>query len=100
MKLIFCSTCMDVFKLTYELRSCKCGKCVGRYDEDGCNSVTNGIGHALAIGNGSLYNAVMSGKSHFPDEEDRITFLAWTRPNDGPKNPYSRIDLDLKMETT
>ncbi len=96
MKLILCDQCMDVFKLAFELRSCNCGKCVGRYDEDGHHAVTNGQGRALAIGNGSLFNAIC-GHSQFV-YKDSITFLAWTRPHDGPKNSHSRIDPDLKME--
>ncbi len=104
MKLILCGDCFDVFKLSLELRSCHCGKCVGRYDDDGSHSVTNGKGFALAIGNGSLFQAAVFGRSHFPTDiagdGNRVTFLAWTRPHDGPKNPHSRVDPDLKMEKT
>jgi hypothetical protein len=31
MKLIFCTYCQDVFKLTKKVKSCECGKCKGKY---------------------------------------------------------------------
>lgn len=34
MKLIFCTECHDIVKLTLETRSCKCGLCSGKYLND------------------------------------------------------------------
>ena len=41
MKLIFCSICHDVFKLSRTLKSCECGKAKGRYLEDGLYTEIN-----------------------------------------------------------
>ena len=53
MKLIFCSTCHDVFKLSRTLKSCECGKAKGRYLADGLYAEINGgaipIGMALSL---------------------------------------------------
>lgn len=97
MKLIFCDTCKDVFKLTVgRVRSCECGKCRGRYDDNGSTAVTNGKGFALAIGNGSLLRAI-AGDPHFrvPEYEDMDVFLAWVREHDGVTNPNSRVSENL-----
>lgn len=101
MKLIFCDACYDVFKLSLELRSCECGKCRGRYDDNHATAVTNGEGYALAIGNGSLQKALMGRaqfeytSTHHGYEIPLTTFLAWVRPHDGDQNPRSRVDPDL-----
>ena len=42
MKLIVCTECWDVFKLDFEIRNCKCGKCSGRYLDDGVHSEYRG----------------------------------------------------------
>ena len=102
MKLIFCPACQDVFKLNYELRSCECGRCCGQYDVDGHHAVTNGKGYCLAIGNGSLRNAIF-GLAQFDytasDSRGKLTtFLAWVRPHEGPENPRSRINPNLRRE--
>jgi hypothetical protein len=93
MKLLYCDSCQDVFKLDYDVRECKCGKVRGRYNEDGYTAVTNGKGRSLAIGSGSLLQAFY-GVPAF-EYKDKITFLAWVRPNDGPQNPRSEINESL-----
>ncbi len=99
MKLIFCDTCSDVFKLSLKLRECECGQCKGRYDLDGEYAVTNGKGHCIAIGNGGLARAIFGNPifdytcRHSGLKLD--TILAWVRPHDGPMNPRSRVDPDL-----
>ena len=101
MKLIFCDFCHDVFKLDYELRSCKCGKCCGHYDRDGAHAVTNGEGYALAIGNGSLMKAMQGiaqyeySSTHHGYDIPLTTFLAWVRPHEGEENPRGRVDPEL-----
>lgn len=94
MKLMFCDFCFDVFKLDYDLRSCKCGQVKGKYEEDGHHAVTNGEGRCLAIGNGSLIAALNGAEQQFK-YEDYDTFLAWVRPHTGPENPRSRVETDL-----
>lgn len=105
MKLIFCDMCWDVFKLDYDLRSCKCGNCKGMYDDNGATAVTNGKGCSIAISNGSLQNALMGEaqyeykSTHHGYDIPLTTFLAWVRPHEGDQNPRSRVDPDLGKDT-
>lgn len=101
MKLIFCDMCYDVFKLDLELRSCKCGRCCGQYEDDGAHALTNGKGYAIGIGNGSLQSAIM-GKAqyeytskHHGHDIPLTTFIAWVRPHEGDENPRSVVDPEL-----
>lgn len=86
MKLIFCDTCWDIFKLsTEEIRSCECGKCCGCYLPDGHHAEVNGEGFSLAIGNGSLVQAIKNMQTHEGEsKEDYINVAgikyAWARP--------------------
>lgn len=102
MKLMLCTKCMDVFKLTRSTRTCACGTVVGKYDEDGHHAVTNGKGKCLAIGNGSLLHSMWYGEPHPAINSDKYAnynkVLCWTRPHEGPKNPRSRVDPDLAKE--
>lgn len=60
MKLILCGSCYDVFKLDYDLRSCKCGKCSGAYESDGWHAWYMGsAAYPLGIENSSLRKAVV-----------------------------------------
>jgi hypothetical protein len=103
MKLLFCERCADVFKLGFELKSCDCGHVKGKYINN-TYAVTNGNGINLAIGNGSLMNAIADMQKIDPSDPkiDRHTYIdgakieyAWCRPNDGFGNPHSRVDKDL-----
>ena len=105
MKLLFCSKCWDVFKLAREMRQCFCGDVKGHYLADGHNAVVNGKGHSLAIGNGSLQQAIFrvtaesvgaGDKDHFIDT-GRIEY-AWVRPHTGTGNPRCTIDPDLDTQ--
>lgn len=42
MKLLHCGNCLDVFNLTYETKSCRCGETKGRYLPDGINAIYSG----------------------------------------------------------
>ena len=96
MKLIFCKNCWDVFKLTVgELRACGCGRCVGQYDDNRHTAVTNGEGYALAIGNGSLLDAIRGEKYPYRDYYGYRTVMCWVRDHDGETNPNSRVDKGL-----
>ena len=54
MKLIFCRECQDVFKLDYSIKTCKCGKCYGKYLSDGLTAEVNKEAVILGINNNSL----------------------------------------------
>jgi len=58
MKLIYCSSCFDVFKLDYEPRYCKCGESTGHYLKDGLNAVYSGSGIPLGFSNPTLLMAL------------------------------------------
>ena len=102
MKLLFCDKCCDIFKLDEEPRKCKCGEVTGRY-LDNRYAVTNGKGFSIAIGNGSLMNAIikMVKLELDHDDNDRQDFIknckishAWLRPNSGPGNPHITVMED------
>lgn len=95
MKLLFCPECSDVFKLESEHRQCKCGKVSGHYINQQ-DAVTNGQGISLAIGNGSLVNAIGIlnglGDNHYRHEYIKESpVLCWVRPNDGIGNPHTKV---------
>lgn len=102
MKLLYCITCEDVFKLDKDLRSCRCGIVKGRYI-DNITAETNGKGISLAIGNGSLQNAITDMLAQIGNG-NRESFLevgkgrishAWVRPNQGEGNPHTVINRNL-----
>ena len=86
-----------LFKLSMNnKKSCECGFVNGKYT-DNVNSVTNGNGISIAIGNGSLLQAIQKMKN-INKNQDRRFFIdncriefAWIRPNDGEGNPHSSI---------
>lgn len=99
MKLLFCPECFDVFKLEAKERSCKCGMVTGRYINIS-EAVTNGKGYSIAIGNGSLINAIRDMTEMFHSSEDygRHDYIkgsriegAWVRPNEGIGNPHTKV---------
>jgi hypothetical protein len=57
MKLLYCTRCHDVKKLTYKRRACQCSASSGYYREDGLNAVVNGLGLIIGINNQSLLDA-------------------------------------------
>jgi len=92
MKLLFCYNCSDIFKLDRdEARHCKCGKVSGRY-VDNTYAEVNGEGVSLAIGNGSLIQAMYSlthGRTERRPENSNV--ICWVRPHEGPANPHTKI---------
>jgi hypothetical protein len=101
MKLIYCPDCEDVFKLDLEkLRSCKCGKCSGKYIDRG-NAEVNGQGVSLAISNPALWSAIAR-LSHHKNQEDVSDHYkcpdawhveCWVRPHEGTFNPRTKIRM-------
>lgn len=107
MKLLLCHQCGDVFNLKAELKSCACGLVKGRYIND-LEAVVNGEGTSLAIGNGSLHQAIAEAiwmkadpRIGLPSPYDRHqgSIIAWARPNSGPANPHTTVQKDLGKET-
>lgn len=102
MKLLYCLDCEDVFKLSFEVKTCKCKKVQGRYINRSEAEVSeNGI--SIAIGNGSLDAAIADMQEHFANTKGKATRSeyqeigkggishAWVRPNTGAGNPHSRL---------
>lgn len=98
MKLLFCPDCSHVFSLHFNLRSCDCGKVSGRYI-DRVTAEVNGQGISLAIGNGSLRQAIYEmERSKHSDYADRDHFkdrcrveYCWVRPHEGNGNPHTKV---------
>jgi hypothetical protein len=57
MKLILCTACGDIRKLSYDT-VCQCGKAYGAYTSDGVNATYGGSAIPLFIDNNSLASAV------------------------------------------
>ena len=97
MKLLFYPECHDVFKLGYKHRQCECGHCSGRYVNNS-EAVVNGNGYSLAIGNGSLANAIhklhTKGKDGARGEyyKECPVDYCWVRPHEGAGSPHTTIE--------
>lgn len=107
MKLLYCPRCEDVFKLSLKkVRQCDCGMVKGRYINH-LLAETNGKGIHIAIGNGSLINAIgdMERLQRITkDEADRDEYYksgkgrishAWVRPQSGNGNPHTIVNETL-----
>ncbi len=90
MKLLLCLECHDIIKLDYEVKSCKCGRCRGKYNKDGLTAVVNGNGLSIGINNNDIYpaleNVYKGGVGHIK---------CWARPHEGDHNPHTKIDKEL-----
>lgn len=100
MKLLLCPNCSDIIKLTYKKKSCECGYVKGYY-EDRIHAVTNGKGYCIAIGNGSIENAIRN-LHMLPDDLSRNEYIGkcrveycWIRPHDGNGNRHTRVDENI-----
>jgi len=102
MKLLFCHKCYDLFKLDIELRSCKCGYVKGKYINE-VQAEVNGNGYSIAIGNGSLIEAIRElnfyQKNKNMDRDDYISHnkihYTWVRPHEGEGNLHTKINKEL-----
>ena len=70
MKLIYCKSCGDVFKLTSrEQRSCRCNRSAGIYEDDKWTVTVGGPCHVIGIANQDL--GPMSGLDHRLDRDEQ-----------------------------
>lgn len=96
MKLIFCPECHDLVRLWIGVeRSCICGKVSGRYI-DNTNAEVSKSAISVAIGNGSLQDAVYTllRNKDLPilreDWKPLAPVEVWLRPNSGVGNPHTK----------
>ena len=104
MKLLFCTRCLDMFKLViFEPRSCRCGWVSGQLQDNNI-AVVNGTGISLCIDNWSLVEA---GNKHQTIEQNHETgyyaehtpLSCYVRPHTGLGNPRTMIREDLDTST-
>ena len=82
MKSIFCDECRDLVMLRFHKRICECGRCGGRYREDGMHIEIFGPCKILGFNNNSLLYAIMK----TPNNEGRgVNFTAFTIANNSPR---------------
>lgn len=107
MKLLLCPKCSDVFKLSQEMRTCRCKYIKGRYIDNVYAEVSdNAI--SIALGNGSIEQAwfkMLAVQSTSKNKADRREYIekakidyAWVRPNSGPGNPHTKLIKEKKKE--
>lgn len=105
MKLLFCPECQDIFKLKVgEMRFCECGHVYGKYADNGRDAYVSESGVSIAIGNGSLREAIfgmMALQAKSKNSADRKSYqtggkieYAWVRPNEGEGNPHCKVIYD------
>ena len=59
MKLLYCNSCHDIFKLGYSLKSCACGLSSGNYLPDGLNAEIHGeFAMTLGFANSTFVRAL------------------------------------------
>lgn len=75
MKLIFCTECHDIVKLTHSKRVCSCSQSWGRY-EDNINARIGGKAVPLGFANPSFVQALKSR----PESGDGREFCAFVIP--------------------
>jgi hypothetical protein len=80
MKLLYCPSCDDVFKLDYQPRICKCGDVIGHYFEDGLTAVYSKNGIPLGFNNSSLIEAI----NNQPESGMGKNFTAFVIPKQCP----------------
>lgn len=102
MKLALCKDCWDVFKLSDEMRHCKCGKIKGRYLDNRMAEVSKDA-ISIALGNGSVelaYGQMLghqietkdtASRSSYHEKDKGLIEYAWIRPNTGPGNPHTKV---------
>jgi len=79
MKLILCSKCRDLFRLTYTYRVCECGESAGNYVDE-INAETYGKAISVGFANYSFIQAV----NNQPEEGMGKEFTAFVIPKKCP----------------
>lgn len=98
MKLLFCSKCLDMIKLDYDLRQCQCGKVMGRHLSSR-KAVYAGPAIAIDVDNVSLVKAMSSDvKGDVPldtkvVDKDNPLFKK-VKKKEIPKGDYLTLDFD------
>jgi hypothetical protein len=81
MKLLHCDSCLDVFNLTYDTKTCRCGATKGKYLPDGVNAIYSGeYATPLGFANFSFYTAML----RQPEEGRGERFEAFVIPKNCP----------------
>jgi hypothetical protein len=75
MKLGFCPACKDIFKFTFDVRACSCGKCSGVMKDKELVQI-NGPVKVLGINDKTLYEAIAAQPVQGPGKE----FVAFVHP--------------------
>jgi len=88
-KLLLCTDCADVFKLSAAMTACDCGRTRGRYLDDGLHAEVFGE-HALVIGldNHGLARAIDAHFDYYP--EDNLSIAAWIMAEPARNVTYHR----------
>jgi len=77
MKLIYCKYCDDVFKLGYKTKTCKCGRCYGKYVDE-ANAIINSDAIPVGLANTSFQYALAAQ----PEEGQGTKFTAFVIPKE------------------
>ena len=88
MKLVLCTICHDVYKLTTQgKRTCACGHTWGYYLDDGLKAEVSDTPDTIVLGfhNGTLVDAIRKQRSE-GDREDGFghAFIAFLMPDNAP----------------
>ena len=88
MKLILCTVCLDVYKLSSrEKKSCMCGNTWGQYLSDGLKAEVSDTPDTVVLGfvNQSLREAILTKRAEgdLPDGTGH-RFIAFLMPDDAP----------------
>ena len=78
MKLIYCPFCTDVVRLNKKLRKCECGKCSGKYEDDGLNATISEDAVPIGFSNKGFKEALKAN----PDAELGKRFEAFVISKD------------------
>ena len=91
MKLIFCPSCSDLFRLFSEPRSCRCGKSWGRYTDDVYAEI-GGEAVAVGVANDDFVRAYRR-RGDVDVADSKRNFKAWfMRPDEAHvRSPGSRV---------
>jgi hypothetical protein len=97
MKLIFCSSCQDVFKLRSEIHYCECGKIWGRYKRDGLYAEISDQAIPLGFNNHHFRLAV----KNRPVSGLGKSFVAFVIPKDcGTIAVHSEVPVDEPCDSS